>query len=315
MKINKSTNYVGDELQVDKKSKGVSDKKTMDGSMLQPKFDPIEEKRNAAKKKALQILGNAYAKEQKINDEQNGRRERILNLKGDMDEANKEIQALEARRAELRELYGVPEDSAEEKELRLIEKASMANRPGSDIRLTKEEWEKVFLMKSTDLTEYQQYSLELFGFEGKFRGEMEEASREIQIETKVIQATELERLKTHPILDAKNQAEEVLENASKEIVGMLIDETKEHIDEEMEEEKEKAKEKEEKEEELQKKLEASKEKKKEMEKFVEDILDGVKQTSTVTKELDAAQQEVKDMMTKMKLIEEEIKGAAVDETV
>lgn len=50
-------------------------------------------------------------------------------------------------------------------------------------------------------------------------------------------------------------------------------------------------------------------------KFTEDILEGVAEASSTAKDVSAAQQEVKDMMNKMKLIEDDIKGAAVDKSV
>lgn len=67
-----------------------------------------------------------------------------------------------------------------------------------------------------------------------------------------------------------------MEQASKDIVAMLVAEGKEHVEEEFEEKVEQAKEEAEKRE---------------------------------------AQQEVKDMMQKMKLIEEDVKGAAVDQSL
>ena len=87
------------------------------------------------------------------------------------------------------------------------------------------------------------------------------------------------------------------------------------LDEEAEKEKEKAQAQKEKEEELQERIDAVKEKKKEEEELTEEILDeAAKATSTMT-DVNAAQQEIKDMMNKMKLIEDDIKGAAVDKSL
>ena len=55
--------------------------------------------------------------------------------------------------------------------------------------------------------------------------------------------------------------------------------------------------------------------KKEMEEFTEDILDSVQVAREDGADIDKAQQEIKDMMSKMKLIEEDIKGAAVDQNI
>ena len=53
--------------------------------------------------------------------------------------------------------------------------------------------------------------------------------------------------------------------------------------------------------------------KKENEELTEDILEGVQEAGANASDVSAAQQEIKDMMNKMKLIEDDIKGAAVDE--
>lgn len=318
MKVNKTSVFVGEETRgnrQEKINKGLSDKKTMDGSLLQPKYDAVEEKRKAARKKAMKIVGDAFANERKIDDDLNERRDKIGSMKQVIKDANRVIGEIEKRRDELREAYGVEKDSEEEADLKLLEKADKADRPWSEVRLTKEERKRAMEIREGGLTEYQEESLKLFEHETKPDKEAYEASREIKIESQIIRAVELERLKNHPMVDAKNQAEDVLEEASKEIVGMLIDETKEHVDEEAEKEKEKAKAEAEKEEALQEKLDAAREKKKQMKEFVEDILEGVQEISTVQQDVSSAQQEVKDMMSKMKMIEEEVKGAAVDETV
>ena len=117
------------------------------------------------------------------------------------------------------------------------------------------------------------------------------------------------------MVDAGKAKEAILDEANKEIMGMLIDEAKDHVDEKTEEEKETAKEKAEEKEELEDRLEKAKEAKKEKEEFVEDIIEGATELVTATKDIEQAQQEVKDMMSKMKLIEDDIKGAAVDQSM
>ena len=79
--------------------------------------------------------------------------------------------------------------------------------------------------------------------------------------------------------------------------------------------REKAKIKEDKAEELQTRIDAAKERRNENKKFTEDILDGVAEATSVTSNVNAAQQEINDMMHKMNLIEDDIKGAAVDKTI
>ena len=71
----------------------------------------------------------------------------------------------------------------------------------------------------------------------------------------------------------------------------------------------------EKQEEIEERIDAAKEKKKENEELTEDILEGVQEAGANASDVSAAQQEIKDMMNKMKLIEDDIKGAAVDTSV
>ena len=48
-----------------------------------------------------------------------------------------------------------------------------------------------------------------------------EAKQEIMVENQIISATELERLKTHPMVDAQKQADAIMDEASKEIIYYL----------------------------------------------------------------------------------------------
>lgn len=92
-----------------------------------------------------------------------------------------------------------------------------------------------------------------------------DAEDEIQMENAVVRQSKLERLKSDPMVKAREQADSVLEAASDEILGDLIAEGKQHIDEKLEEEKKKAEEAKEKKEELEEQIEARKEDGKEQE--------------------------------------------------
>ena len=165
------------------------------------------------------------------------------------------------------------------------------------------------------MSEYQQRSLEMLESESTYIAAVNEAKQEIEVENQIISATKIERLKSHAMIDATKQAEAIMDEANKEIVGMLVDEAKEHIDKKAQETKEQAEAQKEKEEELQERIDATKEKKKENEELTEDILEGVADATSNASDVNAAQQEIKDMMNKMSLIEDDIKGAAVDKNV
>lgn len=319
MKINNNAIFMGDDVrsarQDESKKSEDRQRKTIDGKGLQAKLDPIIAKREEAKKKAMKIVGNAFANERKIDDDLDSRRERIKTLQNEMGIAKRAIQEIEDSRNELRNMYGVDLDSQEEQDLKLLEKEIDARMPGSKISLTSEEVEKIADIKANGLSEYQERSLEMKESEFSYAKTAYEAEEEIKMENQIISATKLERLKTHPIVDAKEQAKAIMDAASDEIIGMLVDEAKEHIDEEAEKKKEEAKEKAEEKEELEERIEKVKEEKKEKEKMTEEILEGVAEVENNSKDMEMAQQEIKDMMNKMKLIEDDIKGAAVDKAL
>ena len=93
---------------------------------------------------------------------------------------------------------------------------------------------------------------------------------------------------------------------------MAVDEAKEKLDKEAEEKREAAKEKKEEEEALEERIEARRGERKEREERAEDISDMQENVLVHDDMVDDAQQEIKDMMNKMKLLDEDLKGAAVD---
>lgn len=317
MKVNNTVIYMGSEGNGErlKERSETPGKHIIDGSALQPKTDKIAAKKQEAKEKAMKIVGTAYANDKKIDDDLNARRERIRTLTKEKGEANLAIREMEDRRAALREKYAVEADSEEETDLRILEKEVRARMKGSDVILTPDDMEAIEKVKEKGLTEYQQRSLEILQNETPYHDTVYDLGKEIEMENRIITGTKIERLKTHPMLDAQKEAEKVEAAANEEIVGIVMQDAKEHIEEESEKREEEARKEKEKQEEIQQRIDAAKDKKKEMEEFTEEILDGVQAARKDGADIDKAQQEIKDMMNKMKLVEEDIKGAAVDKSV
>ena len=318
MKVQNNSIFMGDDIRSARHREGDTTgndrKKSINGSELKNRVDPIAAKKEEARKKAMKIIGDVVANELKTDDDLTARRERIKSLRKDIGDANRAVREIEDSRAALRDTYGIDENSQEEQDLRLLEKGARAKMPGSGIIMTYDELKKIKEIKAKGLTEYQERTLEMLELETSYVTTAYEAKQEIMVENRIISATELERLKNHPMIDAQKQADAVMEEASKEIMGMLIDEAKDHIDEEAEREKEETLAEKEKEEELQERIDAVKDKK-ENEELTEDILDGVAEAASTAADVNTAQQEVKDMMNIMKLIEDDIKGAVVDKAL
>lgn len=255
----------------EKDAKQKKNGKSIDARGMTAVTDPIAAKKAQAQKKAMKILGDAFAGESKIDDDMSARREKVKSLTQELADRKQQIKDLEDTKASLLE-QGYDENSDEVRQL------------------------------SEGISEYNKQAMD--------------AENALTAENAVIRQTKIERLKSNPMGEARDQADAVIDAANDEIMGMLIDEGREHIDEKQEEEKKKAEAAEEKKQELEEKLEARKEDRKEQEKLTQDIVEASQElnggsTDSVTQ----AQQEIRDMMNRLKLVEDDVKGAAVDQGV
>lgn len=318
MKVQNTTIFMGDTSRSERHGDSRQEKKSgtaVYGGNLNQNLDPIAQKKKQAKEQARKIITDVWASEQEINSDLEERREKITRLRSDVKEAKTALKEIENNRAALRESYGVEEDSQEEQDLKLLEKEIDAGLPGKNVTLTREEQERLAQIKADGLTEYQTRSLEMKESGYDYEKTVYESGKEIQTENAIIRETRLNRLKSSPMLAAQKEADEIMEAARQEIIGMLVEEAKTHVDEEMQEKKEAAEKKAEKEEELEERLEKSREQKEEQEELTEDIRETTEQMTELTGQQTDVQQEIKDLMDKLKLLEEDIKGSSVDQSI
>ncbi len=149
--------------------------------------------------------------------------------------------------------------------------------------------------------------------EQDYRAKLADNENTIQEENAVIRGTRLERLKHNPMGEAREQADAILEAAGEEVVGMAMEDAKEKIDKESEKREEQAEAIEEKREEQEKILEKRKERRQQAEELAESV--PVAELVSADKLQDEVKQEVQNILDKMKLLAEDIKGAAVDESL
>lgn len=319
MKVHNTTIFMGDTSRSERHGNISSNEKksgkTIFAGNLNKNLDPVAQKKKEAQQKAMKIVSDTWAGDGEIDDDLEERRNKISRLREEVGQAKSAVNDIEAERERLRESYGVEADSQEEQDLKLLEKEIDAKTAGSNVHISKEEADRIAELKAAGLTDYQKRSLDMKEETVYYENQIYEMEEEIKVENAVIRGTKLERLKKDPMVNAQKEAENVLEAASQEIMGMLMDEAKDHIDEEMEEKLEAAREKEEEEKELEEKLEKIKEKKEEEEEFTEDILEAAQEITQLDDVQSEVQQEIKDLVSKMKLLEEDIKGAAVDKTI
>ena len=222
--------------------------------------DPIARKRKEAMKEAMKIVGDAFKGDRKIDDDIERRRNNMDVLKNEINNNQQEINRLDANKKEMKEAGGIADDSQEQLDLVLLEKRRDARKDPS-IELSEEEKQRLKMIDQEGLTEYQKYSLEMDSFKEPFLKVIDDSQKKILNESRTINAIQLGRLKTHPMVDANVAADKLLDSASKEIIGLLIDEAKDHVDEKLEEQKEAADKKAEEKKEQKEKTEAVKENK------------------------------------------------------
>lgn len=319
MKVNRTSVFVGETAKNPNEKSRFTSKNQQNTSVfagdLKIKPDLIAVKKERAQEQAMKIVGDAFAGDKKIDADLEVRRDKIRQLKEDISLAHKEVMALKQSREKLREEYGVQEGSREEEELALLEKEADAKLSFKKVHLTQEERDELERIKADGLTEYQQRSMEMKEFCGYYENQINEMDMQIKEEEAIIRGTKLERLKSSPMVKAEKQADAIMDAAGKDIIDMLMTEAKEHIDEEMEEKKEAAEKAEEKKEELEEKLEKAKEEREKEEALTELLTDPameIAENGTLKSEV---QDEVAKMLNKMILLEEDIKGAAVDESL
>ncbi|MBD5546788.1 MAG: hypothetical protein HDQ97_05255 [Lachnospiraceae bacterium] len=314
MKVQNTTIFMGDNT--GSAGYGIARDKNGQASIFagnrNEKPDLIAQRQQQAKKQIMKIVGDAWGSDRKLEDSLTESRNKLKIHKETIGEANEELKQIKAEKQALKEIYKVEEDSEEEQDLRLLEKKVDAERPGSGVRLTLEEQEQIAQIEGKGLTEYQERCLELKKRSSLNEEKIADAKKGIQEENAAISNMKEANLKSQTMIKAKEAADEIKDALKDEIIGMLIDEAKDHIDEEMEEKKETAEEKAEKEKEEQERIEKQKEKKEEKEAFTEEIADSTSSILEAEGTMGEALKEIRKIMDEMKLMEEDLKGAAVD---
>lgn len=305
-------------------------KENSQSMMLNGQFDPIEQKKALAKKQAYKIVRDALARELKMDSNMDEVREHSKRLEEELAQAQDKISEIDAEKEKWREECGVEKDSEEQKDLELLEKREAYERGDLSKALSEDEMKRLAEIDESGCTDYQKRALALERSKAPYEDTLHKAQAGIISDNAVLRGTRLERLKKDYIRKAQNQAEDVLEAASKEVIGMLVGEAKDHMDEKSEELQEKAEERKEEKEAWQEKIDAAKERKEEMEALANPEKGSSEQTAATQvahqsgdemteamAQLDDQrsdyQREIEEMMRKMKLVTDDIKGVKVDE--
>ena len=216
---------------------------TVYGGSLNLLNDAAGEKQAKAEKDALKTLLDTFSNEHVDDVEIASRKEHIAALDADIKENQETVRGLETVRADLATEYKVDPDSQEAKELELLQKEVDAGQPNPKARLSMEEKEQLAQLHERGLTEYQGRSIELYKQQSFFGGQIDEAKSAQAEDTGVIHGIHKARLKQHDMVDSQKEAQQILADASDEIVTTVVGEAVDEIDDKREENEQKAEDK------------------------------------------------------------------------
>jgi len=258
---------------------GNNKRKTLFAGDIAARPDSIMVRKKQAQKQAMKVMQDTFDAEKKIDQNM----EDMSAKQDELRELNlgyqKELERIRAEKQELMETYGVTEDNAEAPE------------------------------------EYQQRMQELKEQEDMYCGYIEANHDSIKGISTSLSDIRIERMKEHAMVDAAKQSDEILAAASKEVYAELINEGKKHLEEKMEEQKEKAEKLAEKKEEEEKRLEKAEERKERVEKEPETDRETLENMNAYNNPDSTVNKEIDELLDELKLMKEDIKGAAVDQNI
>lgn len=297
--------------------------------------DPIAQKRAEAQKKAMKVVSDAWDSDKSVAEHIQSRKDHYAEMESLRTGLQDTLKDTNDDAAALKALYEVKDDSKEQQDLELMKKRQDWVNGVTRESPTKEELERLAEIDKQPMTEYQSRALEINGRAGELKKRIEDTDKQMQDDIGDVKSILLEKLKSNPMVDAEKAADVIMGAANDEIIGMLVQEATEHIEEKSEESKEDAEKAAKKKEEKDEQLEEIKEKQAIEQAFIE----GTKQAAEEAKREhqkneapDVELDEILDMVMKkpaasevsesldeikysMNLLEADLKGIQVDEEI
>ncbi len=277
----------------------------------------IAQKRQLYVKQGTKMVKDADKTERKIDKSIDDARNQVKETVDLLGEYQKKIGEIDDKLAQAKEEFEVEDDSQEQKDLEILLKQQ---RQGSGMGepMTKEEMQRYDEIKG-QLTDYQKIALEAYKERDHYTKQVGKAEIKIQAINQAIRQIKIDRPASQVMQDAQRNKEDLMEAASKEIQGMLMEDAKDKIDEKAEEIQEAAEKREEKKEELEEHLEAVKEDKEETEEAAESAAETAQEMAKQIIDSDAlntsVDEEVKKKMEELQKHLEELKGIVIDTNV
>ncbi len=302
------------------KQSGEKGKSVFAGTLMVPSQTDlmVEEKRQSAQKQAMKLVSDAWGKDQKllkrIDDKWKQWEDKLAQIK----KSEGIISDVEEVKTRLKEQYAIDPESQEQQDLDLLEKYQDWRNGVCGLQFSEEERNRLKELQNKPLTEYQIESLKLNDDSGKEKANIDLLQWEADILRGVISDDKLRQAVSQDMLKAQDTADEIMDAAGKEIMNLLIQETKDKVDQETEEEKEKAEEVQEEKEEQQEQTDKIKDNKKEQEEIIEGDLkaDQMEQKFSLTQKnfsnMKSTQNTIHRMIKDNNLVDEDLKGIEID---
>ena len=274
----------------------------------------IDKKRELVKKQAMKIIGDAWNQDNKALDSINDMYDKKSESLEKLNDIQSKLKDIDNKKESLRLEYGIDADSKEQKDLELLEKYQNNMNGASYDDFTEEEINRLKELQNEPRTEYQKKALMLNASKDILYLETKKIENEIIGMTESISMSEIELNKSQNMLKATESANGIIEASEDEILGMLIKEGMDNIEEKMEEELEKAKEAADKNAEKEEKAEERKEQKELLEKEHEDerLEKKVSDNRQSQSNVEQAQNEIIRILEENNMINEDLKGIDID---
>ena len=298
----------------------------------------IQQRQGLAKKQALKVVSDAFGGEKKLDAQMQSIKDEIKRLQDEINEKTANTIENDAKLKELQEEYGIDPDSKENQDLtRLAFKANYSKEGLSEEEMS-------------SISEYQQKALYYVSKNQQNSLDIDRAKSLQAANVQGYSDMKSERNKSQDMLNAQEAAEEIMEASNGETIALLTQEAVDHVDEEQKEREEEAKEAAEKKKE-EKKEEA---KKLEKEAMQQEMIENIKEhaaesqrTSADTKRAiarreraeadsmgaedvqrtiisegasmedtqNAVNSEITNILNKLSLLSNDVKGSAVDSQI
>lgn len=278
----------------------------------------VQEKRKSVQKEAMRLVSDAWGKDQRADQKIDDKRKLRQTLLSRIDDTKERLKDFDDAKTRLQEQYEVDPESQEQKDLELLEKYQDYLKGLGTSDFTEEEVDRLEELQSMSRTEYQVEVLKLNEEAGQEKKNIRKMDWQEKNIKQAIVEEKNEQLKSQDMLNANEAKDQIMDAASKDIMNLLVQESKDNMDEKVEEDQKKAEEAEEKQEEQQERIDNAKENRKDQEEIIKGELKSDKLEMEAsfkqqeTGEMEQAQNSIQKILKKNKLIDEDLKGIEID---